>query len=436
MSCYSSLHVITVCSLFIATIASVPPSKTFRYINEGSFGEYFVEYDADYRVLDIVNFPFNLCFFNSTPNAFILGLRMGHRRSESVMRWVWEANRGKPVQENATLTFGRDGNLVLADVDGTVAWHTNTANKGVTGLKLLPNGNLVLHDKNGRFVWQSFDHPTDTLLVGQGLRAKGPSRLVSRKSSKEPVDGPYSFVLEGGHWAMYYASVNSQRPLPYFKSDDYGNGKGSLAHFDFYCEPEYGANYAFELGFGYNMTNSPSSGTSIFTRPKYNSTYTMFRVDMDGNLRMYTYEPNVDWGAWDTTYQLFDRDNDGKSECKLPRKCGSLGVCEDSQCVACPSPRGLIGWSKGCSPPKLPACKGGSNVDYYKVVGVEHFTSDYNEGIGPMKINECKDRCNKDCKCVGFFYREESSKCLVVPELGALVKVTNSSHVGYIKISK
>ncbi|KAH0697018.1 hypothetical protein KY290_014449 [Solanum tuberosum] len=323
MSSYSSLLVITLCSLFIVTLANVPPSKTFKYINEGSFGEYSVEYFADYRVLDIVNFPFTLCFFNSTPNTFILGLRMGHRRSESIMRWVWEANRGKPVRENATLTF-----------------------------------------------------------------------------------------------------------------DDFGNGKGSLANFDFYCEPEYGENYTFELGFRINMTNSPSSGTSIFTRPKYNSTYTMFRVDMDGNLRMYTYEPNVDWGAWEVTYRLLDRDNDGKSECKLPRRCGSLGVCEDSQCVACPSPRGLIGWSKGCAPPKLPVCRGGSNVDYYKVEGVEHFTSDYNEGVGPMKISECKNRCNKDCKCVGIFYKQESSKCLVVPELGALVKVENSSHVGYIKFSK
>ncbi|KAL6283454.1 hypothetical protein ACE6H2_014383 [Prunus campanulata] len=42
-----------------------------------------------------------------------------------------------PVGENATLTFGTDGNLVLADADDRVAWQTNTANKGVVGFKLL-----------------------------------------------------------------------------------------------------------------------------------------------------------------------------------------------------------------------------------------------------------------------------------------------------------
>ncbi|CAK9148136.1 unnamed protein product [Ilex paraguariensis] len=345
---------------------------------------------------------------SNTPTKVDLGnttsrLRMGHRRSESIMRWVWDANRSKLVPENATLTFGSDGNLVLANVDGKVAWQTGTANKGVVGLDLLPNGNLVLYDSKGKFVWQSFNHPTDTLLR---------------------------------HLAMYYMSKDSKKPLLYYKSDEFGNGKGSLANLVFYCSPETDEGYAFELGFSFDMKNSPSSGTYILSRPKYNSTYSMLRIDLDGNLRIYTYDEPVDWGAWEVTYVLFDRDEWRESECKLPRRCGSLGVCEDNQCVACPRPQGLLGWSKTCAPPVLPPCKGGANnVDYYKVVGVEHFTSAYTEGNGPMKMVECREKCNKDCECLGFFYKEESSMCLLVPELGTLVKVSTLSHVGYIKMA-
>lgn len=29
--------------------AAVPASRTFRYVNEGEFGEYSVEYEANYR---------------------------------------------------------------------------------------------------------------------------------------------------------------------------------------------------------------------------------------------------------------------------------------------------------------------------------------------------------------------------------------------------
>lgn len=68
------------------------------------------------------------------------------------MRWVWEANRGKTVRENASLSFSSDGNLVLADADGSVTWQTGTANKGVKGLSLLLNGNLVLYGANGNFI--------------------------------------------------------------------------------------------------------------------------------------------------------------------------------------------------------------------------------------------------------------------------------------------
>ncbi|KAH6828092.1 hypothetical protein C2S53_014449 [Perilla frutescens var. hirtella] len=435
---YQLSFLITFIFLTISSQSTVPPSRRFKYVNEGDFGEYYVEHGADYRILSISNYPFNLCFYNTTPDAFILGLRMGHRRSESVMRWVWDANRTKPVRENATLTFSSDGNLVLADADGSVAWQTGTTNKGVVGLELLPNGNMVLYDSKGGYIWQSFDHPTDTLLVGQALKTigAGPTKLTSRMSIIEPFNGPYSFVMEKRHWALYYQTKNARNPLLYYKSGEFGNGKGALAYLGFSCEPEYGGSYAFELGFTFNLSKSDSSGTRILSRPKYNSTYTMLRVDIDGNLRMYTYNEHVDWGAWEVTYVLFNRDGDEPSECGLPKRCGSLGICEESQCVACPTSLGVLGWSKSCAPPKLPPCKGIINVDYFKVEGVEHYTSGYNEGAGPMSLGQCRDKCSKDCKCLGFFYRAESSKCLVVPELGTLVKVSNASHVGYIKMAK
>lgn len=443
--CSNSIHLSLFYVLFLVFVSStvsdaaVLASKTFRYVNQGEFGEYTVEYEANYRPLDLYNFPFTLCFYNTTPNAFTLALRMGHHRSESIMRWVWEANRGKPVKENATLTFGQDGNLVLADADGSVVWQTGTAGKGVIGLDLLGNGNIVLYDKKGKLVWQSFDHPTDTVLVGQMLRYTGPSKITSRSSPVDGSEGPYSFGIEQGlsSLVMYYKSKNSPKPMLYYKSDDFGDSRGSLAHLTLAAEPETEGATAFEIRFGFDKNNSPSFATHILARPKYNATYSMLRVESDGNLRIHTYDENVDWGAWDNTFMLFDRDIGWASECALPKRCGELGVCEDDQCMACPSPRGLLGWSKGCAPPVLPPCRArvAGKVGYYRVVGVEHFMSGYGtQGDGPMKLAECREKCNRDCKCLGFFYREESSKCLLAPELDTLTKVSNTSHVAYIKM--
>ncbi|XP_056682517.1 epidermis-specific secreted glycoprotein EP1 isoform X2 [Spinacia oleracea] len=146
LSTSSLLSILCIILLISLSQAQVPPSSTFKHVNQGDFGDYIVEYDGNYRALDIFSSPFQLCFYNTTPNAYTLSLRMGLVRSESVFRWVWEANRGNPVGENATFSLGKDGNLVLADADGRMAWQSNTTNKGVVGFKLLPNGNMVLHD--------------------------------------------------------------------------------------------------------------------------------------------------------------------------------------------------------------------------------------------------------------------------------------------------
>lgn len=407
--------------------ASVPRNETFKYVNKGEFGPYVVEYDGNYRVLPIFSSPFQLSFYNTTPNAFTLALRMATTRSESLFRWVWEANRGNPVRENATLAFGADGNLVLANADGRVAWQTNTANKGVVGLKLLSNGNLVLHDSKGNFVWQSFDYPTDTLLVGQSLQKGGATKLVSRASERNNVGGSYSLVMESKRLALYYKRVL------YFSSSDWFFAPEStyLEYVKIYASPDTAGGNAYDIGLDYQVANSSSSGNRILARPKYNSTLSFLRLGIDGNLRLYTYYDKVDWHAWEVTYTLFDRDSD-ESECQLPERCGELGLCEDNQCVACPLPNGLVGWSKNCKVKKLTSC-GANDFGYYKIIGVDHFMSKFTNGDS-VNENACGKKCSVDCKCLGYFYHGESSKCWIAYDLNTLTKVSNSTHVGYIKV--
>ncbi|KAL7129453.1 hypothetical protein ABFS83_13G067000 [Erythranthe nasuta] len=406
----------------------VPPSQTFNFVNEGSFGDYIVEYDANYRVLSIANSPFQMCFYNTTPSAYTLALRMGTVRSESLMYWVWEANRGNPVGENATFSLGASGNLVLANAGGRIAWQSNTANKDVVGFKLLPNGNMVLYNSKGNFVWQSFNSPTDTLLMGQSLKLKGPNKLLGRLSETENKNGPYSLVLEPKRFAMYYKSKNSpNKPMLYFDSTDYlFSGKKTLDNLTFDVQPETDDAFAFELRLAY------PEGGRILSRPKYNATLTFLRLGIDGDLTAHTFYDKVDYGAWQETFTLFPRVSG--EECQLPTRCGGFGICEDSQCVGCPSPNGVLGWSKSCAPPKITSCKP-SDVKYYKLEGVDHFLTKYTRGSGPVKEEDCSKKCTSDCKCVGFFFNRAESRCWVVYDLATLTKVANSTHLGYIKTS-
>ncbi|VFR02742.1 unnamed protein product [Cuscuta campestris] len=420
------LLIILSASSFIAH-SIVPPKSQFKYVNEGEFGFYSTEYGPDYRPLDIFTSPFQLMFYNTTPNAYTLALLLGTRRSESTRRWVWEANRGKPVRENATLALGPDGNLVLAEADGDVVWQTDTASKGVVGFRLLPDGNMVLHDSRGNFVWQIFDSPTDTLLVGQSLRVGGVSKLVSRASVTENVNGPYSFVMEPRGVALYYKSPNSPKPYRYYsweerRSEPLRNAT-LTRNLDAYDESASEVN--LELSYG---------GWAVSARPKLNATYSYLRLGIDGNLKMFSYNNKVDYKAFDEIYAHFARDGFPGSECDLPQRCGKFGVCEDSQCVACPLPSGLMGWSKKCEPVTLPAC-GSSKFYYYKLEGVDHSSSKYDESV-KMKEVDCGKKCSSDCKCSGYFYNKETSKCSIAYDLLTVAKVENSTHVGYIKAPK
>ncbi|XP_023767092.1 epidermis-specific secreted glycoprotein EP1 [Lactuca sativa] len=420
--------------LWTISEAVVHASDTFTYVNEGDFGDYFVEYDANYRALPPFSNPFQLCFYNTTPNAFTLALRMGTVRSKSLMRWVWEANRGNPVRENATLTFGTDGNLVLADSGGRIAWQTNTANKGVVGFQMLPTGNMVLHDGKGNFIWQSFDYPTDTLLVGQSLRAGGASMLVSRASDENNINGQYSLVMEPRHLAMYYKGANSPIPMLYWTSIEWFTiMKGSLTNLTLNSVTDPDEGFIYYMSFDYFTTNPSSSSNRYMAYSRYNNTLSYLRLGIDGNLRFYTYTPNVQDVAWELVYTFLDRGS-LEGECQLPERCGKFGLCENSQCVACPTPNGLSGWSKDCEAKKVP-CKA-SDFGYYKLEGVDHFMITYTTGDDGRKQSECESKCTKDCKCMGYFYHTDDSRCWIAYDLKTLTRVENSAHLAYIKTPK
>ncbi|KAJ0733590.1 putative S-locus-specific glycoprotein/EP1 [Helianthus annuus] len=395
-------------SSFYISNAIVPANETFRYVNEGDlrYGNdymvYLSEYAPTYRPLPPFTFPFQLCFYNTTPNSYTLGLRMGTVRSETVMPWVWEANRGKPVRENATFSLGSDGNLILAEANGQIVWQTNTANKGVVSFAILSNGNMVLQDSTGKFVWQSFDSPTDTLLVGQALRVSGgPYKLVSRDSVTNNVDGVYSLM---------------QRLV--------------------IQETEYEENNFHSLRCNILNGQSWEFPSIHMGQIRYNSSLSYLRLGIDGNLRLYTYRADVIRNAWSLLYTMFDkREDEGgmtfEDECHLPNRCGKFGLCEDSQCVGCPTPNGVFAWSKDCDT-KSPGCKA-SGFKYYEVKGVDHFTVKYTSGTGPVKRSDCESKCTKDCKCMGYFYHTDRSRCWIAYELKTLTRVGNSTSSAYIK---
>ncbi|CAA7056696.1 unnamed protein product [Microthlaspi erraticum] len=409
---------LTLVSLFLLIFLvqpQVPPSEQFRFLNNGAFGESTVEYGASYRDLGVIRNHFRLCFFNTTPNAFTLAIGMGTGSSDSIIRWVWQANPKNPVREEASLSLGPEGNLVLAQPDGKIVWQTKTESKGVIGLTMYENGNLVLFDDGGWPVWQSFDFPADTLLVGQSLRLDGPNKLVSRDGSKTLVLEPDRLVLS------HLIPRSNNKSVVYYVIEGRFIPTTTL-----YAAKDQGS--TTQLGLDTPGLRPEFPYKHFLARPRFNASRSFLRLDADGNLRIYTFDFKVSFLAWEVTFELFNR---GNSECWLPSKCGEFGICEDNQCVACPSDMGLFGWSRACRAKKVKSCDP-KTFHYYRLGGVDHFMTKYNVGLA-VGESKCRCSCNKDCKCLGYFYDKSSFKCWVVYELGTLVKVSDSKKLAYIK---
>lgn len=98
-------------------------------------------------------------------------------------------NRNNPVTQDALLLFDTNGNLRLID-GSTTAWTSNTTGEGVESAHMSDNGNFILYTADGNISWQSFSHPSDTLLPGQALTVS--QELTSSRSRDSHGSGFYT----------------------------------------------------------------------------------------------------------------------------------------------------------------------------------------------------------------------------------------------------
>nr|POE83598.1 epidermis-specific secreted glycoprotein ep1 [Quercus suber] len=117
-------------------------------------------------------------FYNQTRNTHVFAIfTLSYVDGDAVNissndpKVVWFANPENSFSINATLQLTSEKGLVLKDANGTTVWSTNIFSKSVAALNFTDMCNLQLLDDKSSTVWQSSDHPTDTLVVGQKLVA-------------------------------------------------------------------------------------------------------------------------------------------------------------------------------------------------------------------------------------------------------------------------
>ncbi|KAG5544916.1 hypothetical protein RHGRI_017393 [Rhododendron griersonianum] len=239
------------------------------------------------------------CFFGIV--IFAKGYDFENYTFVNAPQLVWSANRDHPVETNATLKFTGNGDLILEDADGDMVWSTNTGGKSVMGIRFTESGNLVLFDRNNAPVWQSFDHPTDSLLIGQKLVSG--QKLIARISSSDFSQGLFWLSVRYGLLSGYF-EANPQ--LVYYET--ILEGISNVTEKEEYV--------AFENG-SFDGQSIPLGSTAQF-----------MRLEPDGHLKVY------EWGGaeWNTVADLL---TSGIGECGYPMACGKYGICSSNGQCGC-----------------------------------------------------------------------------------------------------
>ena len=328
---------------------------------------------------------------------------------------VWVANRENPLTDpsSSRLELSEDGNLVLLDRSSKKPyWSTNLAfpMSNSTEAIIGGDGNFVLRDRYNlsTIFWESFDHPTDTLLPGGKLRIDkitGKSKqLISWKNSEDPAPGMFSFGLDPNGGSQYVLEWN--RSQSYWSSGIWNGRFFNLA-------PEMKQNSIF------NYTFVSNENESYFTYSLNNSTFipSRFVINISGMIQQQMWlAGHCNWNiSWFQPRQKFN----------VYALCGAFGMSYENVLNPCQCLRGfepfsvkdtkLYDWSGGCVRKSSLQCEDSMNTNGER----DWFLKKSNVRL-PVnsKVNltgsatTCELVCMKNCSCAAYAYNS-SSGCMI-----------------------
>ncbi|CAN4104474.1 unnamed protein product [Withania somnifera] len=325
----------------------------------------------------------------------------------------------KSVKINSTLQLTAEGDLVLRDADGTLAWSTNTARKSVAGLNLTDEGNLVLFDSNNATVWQSFDYPTDTLVLGQKLVSR--MKLTASISTTNWTEG--GLISLSATDNSLVAFVESKPPQEYFWRSVSGLNASRGSNYVVYL------NGSLSLISNSSDSNNPQTLVSI--RPASSAQF--MRLESDGHLKVYEWQPG--WKEVDDLLRGF------KGECYYPMVCGRYGICSRGQCSCPKSSSNSTTYFRqiadgqanmGCSEVTRLTCNASTNHRFLELHDVDYFT--FTADIRNTNMNTCKNTCVRNCSCKAALFRSglnsSTGDCYLPSEIFSLAS-NEKDRTGY-----
>ncbi|KMT14400.1 hypothetical protein BVRB_4g071790 [Beta vulgaris subsp. vulgaris] len=330
---------------------------------------------------------------------------------------VWypiDANNGNPVPEGSTVTLNTYDGLVLNDPNGNLIWKTRADLTGSGFISygfLNDTGNLVLITQGEVTLWQSFDHPRDTLLPTQVME----SGMVvnSRLSETNFTKGRFQMqLLTNGKLVLNTRDLISNYSYEYYHYDSSTDTSTDSNPKVIY---EESGNMYILLGNGSNFNlTKPVSPTENYLRAT---------LDFDGVLTWYYHPKNSErndvWHKWNLKpdnicgfialagsgicgYNSFcSIGQDQRPTCKCPE---SYSLTDPNDTFGSCEPDHNLNF---CHKDEQAAKRG--KPSFVELQGVDWPTQDYAVDICTEDV--CKSSCLNDCFCAAAIYERTKSQC-------------------------
>ncbi|KAF8018064.1 hypothetical protein BT93_H3080 [Corymbia citriodora subsp. variegata] len=287
------------------------------------------------------------------------------------------------MKDTAQLLLTQEGDLVLLGDNGKKIWSTSSAGKSVVGLNLTEVGNLVLYDRNDAIIWQSFDHPGNSILPGQELRPG--MKLTATLNMPDGTTWVYTFSTDDhiGFVASVRAAHSSQI---YYRTSNLSKMKSDSRQ----------VRALYKNGTFGEFKFSPTSLPQVIT------------LKGNGHLMLFVYDEfsNI-WKPMDLLQNQVD-------VCAYPFACGSYGICSRGYQCGCPRETGQIGGRSlvyGCNLSSPISCDSLNNT-FKAVESVTFFALKNNNisaDISSTTVESCKEAClRKGCSCTMALFRNQS----------------------------
>ncbi|KAK1416296.1 hypothetical protein QVD17_32085 [Tagetes erecta] len=335
---------------------------------------------------------------------------------------VWTASRDTlPFSDNATLTFASDGRLTLDQAQGLQIILIDTGGSFTASMQ--DSGNFVVYDSTGTtIVWQSFDHPTDTLLGGQRLLTG--QEMFSSVSVTDQSIGLFKLSMQvDGNLVLYPNS--GAVDYAYWASNTPGNGPNVSLNLD-------------SSGSLYLLQNSTFVINNL-TQGGYNATKDslyLMKFDADGILRLYYHNLSNIASNGSIKWASSTNKCSGLGFCGINAYCSPLNDVATCLCLPGFEFVDIKRWSLGCERNNtVESCKISDASTTIKMANLNN--AKWEEAtyiISKVSTRgQCSSACLNDCNCEAALFNGQECKLQRLP-LRYVEVLDNVSDVGLIKV--